>query len=193
MQGRRGRVRRAAPPLHGSGGHGLLAGDYARSAFGLTSGGMPRIAWAATEPEQPQRVTAYIEPSMDVAGTDWDVAEAVGCGPTLIAPGFDAPTDRPERLASPGPLPRTFVAYDQRRGRARHFVLGIAEDMTYADLARFLRGYFRRAHGAPPTAAMCLDGGASTQLSYRLGGRVVSPLDTGVSVPDAVLIVPNRP
>ena len=39
---------------------------------------------------------------------------------------------------------------------------------------------------------MCLDGGASTQLSYRLpDGAVQSPRETGVTVPDAIVILPR--
>ena len=38
---------------------------------------------------------------------------------------------------------------------------------------------------------MCLDGGASTQLSYRKHATVQSPRFTGVTVPDAVVILPR--
>lgn len=116
--------------------------------------------------------------------------DVVGCGPTLIQQGKSVVTDRLERLASPGPLPRTFVAYDGPAGRPAHFLLGIASGMTYPDLAAFLTDYFARYDGTRAEAAMCLDGGASTQLSYRRRNTVQSPRFTGVTVPDAVVIRP---
>jgi exopolysaccharide biosynthesis protein len=189
-----GRVRRAAPQLFGSGGHGLKKGYYVRSAFGLTRSGTPSIVWAATDPLLSQRVIAYTGPlrrSGD-GGSEWVMEQAVGCGPTLIAPGISAPTDRQERLADPRPAPRTFLAYDRAHGKPRHFVMGIAESMTYDAVARFLRDYFRREHGGPPAVAMCVDGGASTQMTYRYQDQVLSPRDTGVMVPDAIVIVPYR-
>ena len=123
--------------------------------------------------------------------TPWPVVSAVGCGPTLIQRGCFVVTDRLERLASPGALPRTFVAYDAPRGRPTHFVLGIASSMTFQDLAAFLQTYFPHYDGTRVEAAMCLDGGASTQLSYRSGSMTQSPRFTGVTVPDAVVILPR--
>ena len=64
--------------------------------------------------------------------------------------------------------------------------------MTYHDLAAFLAAYFPRCDKTRPGDAMCLDGGASTQLSYRLkDGSIQSPRETGITVPDAVLILPR--
>jgi exopolysaccharide biosynthesis protein len=115
----------------------------------------------------------------------------VGCGPTLIQAGKTVVTDRRERLASPGARPRTFVAYDGPPGRPTHFVLGVASALTFPDLAVFLQDYFTRYDATRAEAAMCLDGGASTQLSFRQGNAVQSPLATGVSVPDAVILRPQ--
>ena len=39
---------------------------------------------------------------------------------------------------------------------------------------------------------MCLDGGASTQMTYRLNGTLQSPRETGVTVPDALVLLPSR-
>ena len=39
---------------------------------------------------------------------------------------------------------------------------------------------------------MCLDGGASTQMTYRLSGALQSPRETGVTVPDALVLLPAR-
>lgn len=188
-----GKVRHAAPPLLGSGGRYAHAGSYARSAFGITPGGLPVIAWAATEEGRPQSVRAYSWPSARGAGAAWSVRSAVGCGPRLVQNGKLAVTDRQERLVSPGDEARTFVAYDAGTGgRPRHFLLGMASGMEYRDVARFVLRYFPSVDHTPAGNAMCVDGGASTQLSYRTaGGAVQSPRETGVSVPDAIVIVPR--
>ena len=39
---------------------------------------------------------------------------------------------------------------------------------------------------------MCLDGGASTQMTYAAGGAAQSPRETGVTVPDALVLLPGR-
>ena len=187
----KGRVRHAAPPLHGSGSATIRRGQYVRSAFGLMASGTPRIVWAATEPGQTQSVRTYGGP-MGRAGSLWHVLEAVGCGPTLIAGGKVVVTQYQERLVSPGPVPRTFVAYDSVGGRPRHLVFGIASGATFQDLAAFLAAYFPRYDSTRAQAAMCVDGGASTQLSYRLNGVVQSPRETGVTVPDALVLLPWR-
>ena len=186
-----GRVRHAAPPLHGSGSATIRRGQYVRSAFGLTAEGIPSIAWAATEPGQIQSVRTYGGP-MGRAGGAWHVTQAVGCGPTLIAGGKVVVTQYQERLVSPGPMPRTFVAYDDVGGQPRHLVFGIASGETFQDLAAFLAAYFPRYDATRSQAAMCVDGGASTQLSYRLNGVVQSPRETGVAVPDALVLLPRR-
>ena len=185
---KRGVVAHDAPPLTGSGSPTLAPGRYVRSAFGLTRDGQPRIAWAASTPA----LVSYDTPLISHAvPRPWRIREAVGCGPTLIQHGKVVVSDRLERLASPGALPRTFVAYAGPAGRPTHFVLGVASAMTYQDLALFLRDYFPRCDRTQAGAAMCLDGGASTQLSYRRADGVQSPRFTGVSVPDAVVILPR--
>ena len=186
-----GRVRRPAPPLHGSGSATIRRGQYVRSAFGLTADGKPGIVWAATEPGRTQTMRTYGGP-MGRIGSPWHVIEAVGCGPTLIAGGKIVVTQYQERLVSPGPVPRTFVAYDDVGGKPRHLIFGIASGATFQDLAAFLVAYFPRYDSAPAQAAMCVDGGASTQLSYRLNGVVQSPRETGVTVPDALVLLPRR-
>ena len=185
---RRGRVAHPALPLTGQGSPTLKPGRYVRSAFGITRTGQPVIAWA-TGTSTP---LAYDAPLISHRRPkSWPVVSAVGCGPTLIQRGRVVVTDRLERLASPGALPRTFVAYDMPSGRPAHFVLGIASAMTFQDLAAFLQAYFPRYDGTRAEAAMCLDGGASTQLTYRSGHTTQSPRFTGVTVPNAVVILPR--
>lgn len=183
-----GRVRRAAPPISGS------AGDFVRSAFGITPSGRPVIAWAATEPHAPYIARSFRSfDSQSVDKAPWGVSTAVGCGPTLVHGGKILVADREERLVSEGEQPRTFVAYDGPRDNPRHFVLGMASGIGYRDLAKFLISYFPRYDKSRAMAAMCLDGGSSSQLSYRTkDGAVKSPRDTGVSVPDAILLVPDN-
>lgn len=189
-----GRVRHAAPPLTGHGSATVPAGRYARGAFGVTRDGAPVIAWAATEPGRPQSLRAYALPAAKRLRPDgaWRIQTAVGCGPMLLHRGQVVTTDRQERLVSAGPKPRTFVACDGGvGGRPTHFVLGMASGMEYRDLAAWLRDYFPHYDRTQAADAMCLDGGASTQLSFRQGGAVRSPRETGVSVPDAVVISPR--
>lgn len=190
-----GRVRHAAPPLFGSGGATTRRGKYVRSAFGLTADGKPSIVWAATRPGRPQTVDTYTAP-MGGRGVVWHPVQAVGCGPMLISDGKVVVTDYDERLVSPGPQPRTFVAYDsagsREDGGPRHLVFGMASGATYKDLAAFLAAYFPRYTRTRPQAAMCLDGGASTQLTYRVKKTLQSPRETEVSVPDALVLLPGR-
>ena len=186
-----GRVRHAAPPLHGAGSAAIKRGQYVRSAFGVMRDGTPSIVWAATDPGAPQSLHSYDAP-MGQRGALWPVWDAVGCGPTLISGGQVGVTQSSERLASPGPRPRTFVAYDGPPGHPRHFIFGIASGMTFPALAAFLQAYFPQYTHSAAQAAMCLDGGASTQLSYRAGGQVQSPMETGVTVPDALVLLPKN-
>ena len=188
----KGRVRHAAPPLFGQGSATVHRGSYARSAFGLTAAGIPMIVWAATDTGKPQSLKTYSGP-MGKRGQPWRIANAVGCGPTLLQRGRVTVTDYPERLVSPGPLPRTFVAYDNVGGRPRHLILGMASGMDFHDLAAFVIGYFPRYDRTQAQAAMCLDGGASTQMTYRLKGTLQSPRETGVSVPDALVLLTGQP
>lgn len=186
----KGRVRHAAPPLMGQGSATIRRGRYVRSAFGLIRNGTPQITWAATRPGHFQNITAYAAPMGQSVGA-WEVRDAVGCGPTLIFQGRVVVTQYGERLVSPGPRARTFVAYDAPGGRPAHLVFGIASGADFYALAAFLIGYFPRSDGSRAGAAMCLDGGASTQMTYRLGGTVRSPRETGVTVPDALVLLPR--
>ena len=70
------------------------------------SSGPPRTRAEATIPPH-----LFAAP-MGRRGAEWRVAQAVGCGPTLISGGKVVVTQYQERLVSPGPRPRTFVAYD---------------------------------------------------------------------------------
>lgn len=189
-----GRVRHAAPPMVGSGGSGLAAGRYVRSAFGIMANGEPSIVWAATETGKPQRLWAYrtATPPLAGGGRRWKPRDAIGCGPTLIADGQAVSSDRSERLVSEGPLPRTFVAYDLVAGHPRHVVIGIASGASFSDLSTLIANYYTRYHGTRAWAAMCFDGGSSTQLTYRVGGKSFSPRDTGITVADCLTIEPGR-
>ena len=186
----RGRVRHAAPPLTGSGSATIHKGQYVRSAFGLLPGGLPSIVWAATAPGNPQAVTAYAGP-MGRPVAAWRAADAVGCGPTLISGGKMVVTQYGERLVSPGPEARTFVAYDGPAGHPKHLVVGIASGADFSELAAFLARYFPRYDHTHAEAAMCLDGGASTQMTYVVGGTALSPRETGMTVPDALVLLPR--
>ena len=186
-----GRVRHAAPPLHGSGSPTIQAGQYVRSVFGLTKDGQPQIAWVASDFGHPQSLRTFTSP-MAQRSTPWHIAEAVGCGPTLISHGHRLVTQYQERLASPGPRPRTFVAYDAVDGKPTHLVFGIGSSIDFHGLAAFLAAYFPKYDHTHAEAAMCLDGGASTQMTYRLHGASQSPFETGVTVPDALVLLPGR-
>ncbi|MGO8673394.1 MAG: phosphodiester glycosidase family protein [Capsulimonadaceae bacterium] len=192
-----GRVRHAAPPLRGSGGSGLAAGSYVRSAFGMMPDGQPHITWAATAPSHSQRVLAFTAPSpvsppTTRAGRPWAPREAIGCGPMLITHGRPSESERRERLVSDGPLPRTFVAYDNVGGRPQHIVLGISSGATFDELRQEVLDYFPKFDGTHAWAAMCFDGGSSAQMSYRANGDVVSPRTTGVKVADCLLVFGGR-
>ena len=187
----RGRVRHAAPPLIGSGSPTIRRGRYVRSAFGLMPDGPPSIVWAATNPGHPQALAAYAGP-MSRQSIAWPAADAAGCGPTLISGGKIGVTEYQERLVSPGPEPRTFVAYDGPTGHPRHLVIGIASGADFSELAAFIARYFPRYDKSRAEAAMCLDGGASTQMTYVLNGAALSPRETGMTVPDALVLLPGR-
>ena len=187
----KGRVRHAAPPLTGSGSPTIRPGQYVRSAFGLLPDGTPSIVWAATNPGDPQSVIAYAGPMLRRLAV-WSAADAVGCGPTLISQSKIVVTQYQERLVSPGPEPRTFVAYDGPAEHPRHLVVGIASGADFSELAAFIARYFPRYDHSRAEAAMCLDGGASTQMTYVLNGEALSPRETGVTVPDALVLLPGR-
>jgi exopolysaccharide biosynthesis protein len=109
-------------------------------------------------------------------------------GPRLIADGRIAVSDRGERLASSGLLPRTFVAYATQAGHPRYLVLGVATAMAFQDAAEFLEGYFHRFHGLPCAEAMSLDGGPSSQLTYRANGVLHEAQASDVTVPTSLLV-----
>ncbi len=64
--------------------------------------------------------------------------------------------------------------------------------MEYADAARFVAGYFRSRHGTPCEAAMCLDGGGSSQLAYANESGISEPASSPVTVPTAVIVRAHR-
>ena len=192
----RGCVRRPAGWLTGRGGVGLAPALYTRSAFGLVGPSRPSIAWVVSGPVGSGKVYSVPSPTQSLAlrkqtASRWPVRSAIGCGPMLIWNGKTVVTDRQERLASPGAEPRTFIAYDRHWPQPDHVVVGIASEIAYSDIASFLQHYFKSYDRARAGAAMCLDGGASTQFSYRSGGVVNAARDTGVAVPDAVVVLPG--
>jgi hypothetical protein len=189
-----GRVRHAAPALVGHGGEGLSAGHYVRSAFGLMSGGVPEITWAASEPGKPQILRSYstATPTSLMSGRPWRPRAAIGCGPTLIHNGRSIASDRKERLVSEGQLPRTFVAYDRVDGRPRHVIVGITNAATFDELTAYIRDYFPKYDHTRVWAAMCFDGGSSTQMTYKIDGNLTAPRETEVGVTDCLLVMPTR-
>ncbi len=184
-----GKAKQHAPPIHGKGGSHVDAGLYVRSAFGVTATGEPQIVWASTPSKGGAGVYAYTTPIDPAGGYRWRVDSAVGCGPTLIRTGRKVVTDHEERLVNDIHTARTFVVYDEQGGKPAHFVMGIASQMTYADLADALVAYYGSVHKSEVHRAMCLDGGASTQLSYAKDGKVSSPRATMVTVPDAIGLI----
>lgn len=190
-----GVVRHSAPPIHGQGSATIPAAIYVRSAFGTLANGDPVIGWAASGVGLTMRKTPMVYSAPLVNTTDtksvWHVDNAVGCGPTLIRRGHIYVNDHEERLINSMNRPRTFVSYDVVNGRPSQFVMGIVSQASYREVAMFLKSYFWTAHHSKVAAAMCLDGGSSTQLSYVSRGRTVSPLDTDVDVPDSIVLVPK--
>lgn len=189
-----GRVRHAAPALTGSGAAGLAPGYYTRSVFGVMASGIPQIVWAASEVGRPQNVRAYpspTPPSLD-SGRPWNPKAAIGCGPTLIHNGRAIVSDRLERLVSEGDLPRTFVAYDRVHGRPRHVAIGVTNSATFEELTSQIQDFFVRYDHTRAWAAMCFDGGPSTQMTYRVGDTLHKPLETQVGLSDCLLVLPGR-
>jgi len=184
---REGRVRAAAPSYHSQ----RTGGRYSRSAIGFTETGSPRMAWVTSRPGDPQTLRSHPAPDFSGGGTPWTVQQALACGPRLIRSGKTEITYRGERLASPGALPRTFLGYGGS-GKARRLVLCATDAMEFEDCARFLHDYFKRRHGVPCDEAMALDGGASTQASWREGSRVKSDFSYATTVPTAILVHVRR-
>ncbi len=145
------------------------ANQFVRAALGFTAAGTPRIGWLTSDRDN--GVHAVNQPLNPTANQVWNLRSALACGPRLIADGAVVLTDRQERLVSPRSLPRTFVAYDVegvgRLAHPRHLVLGVAMEMTFADVAACMQRYFRAVHHTECADALCLDGGSSSQLIYR--------------------------
>jgi hypothetical protein len=60
--------------------------------------------------------------------------------------------------------------------------------MTYDDAAEFLVRYFRDRYGARCDEGMCLDGGSSSQLTYRAGKEITTAQGAPVTVPTCILL-----
>ena len=60
--------------------------------------------------------------------------------------------------------------------------------MTFQDAAVFLEEYFHRFHGVPCAEAMSLDGGPSSQLTYRANGILHEAQASDITVPTSLLI-----
>lgn len=161
---------------------------YAHSALGFDRRGRPAIAWVISDPVRSERLLAFAGPEGLRSGQPWEVDSGLSGGPRLILHGRIAVSDRAERLASSGLLPRTFVAYAAEAGVPRYLVLGAATAMTFQDAAEFLDGYFRRFHGLPCAEAMSLDGGPSSQLTYRANSVLHEAQASDVTVPTSLLV-----
>jgi phosphodiester glycosidase len=183
-----GKVRAAAPVYRSQ----STGGRYARCALGFTKGGRPDIAWVTSRPGAPQSLRRHDSPAVSGAGTPWEVYQAVACGPRLIRNGKIQVSDRGERLASPGALPRTFIGYGGLSGGKGRLVLCAATGLEFADCARFLMDYFQSRHGIPCWDAMCLDGGGSTQAGWSETGSILVDPNFGATVPTAILVHQDR-
>jgi Phosphodiester glycosidase len=169
---------------------------YTRTAFAIDQHGNPAIGWAISSGAG--RITLYPSPNEGSKGRGLNPESAVSCGPRLICAGREYVSDKSERLVSARALPRTFLAYDLVHDKPRHFVMGIAMTMTYADAARFLKEYFQRQHHTTCAEAMCLDGGSSSQLVYkdsrkgsgRSENQLIDTRPSLVPVPTAILLKP---
>ena len=71
---------------------------------------------------------------------------------------------------------------------AGHLVFGVADTMRYEEVARYLIEYFNGAHGSRVAEAMCLDGGASSQLVVKTTEGIEDLRPTGVFVPTAIVL-----
>lgn len=164
---------------------------FLRAAFGVSARGTPDVAWASGVTSGfVRRYDSVVNPA---PGVPWNVSSAVACGPRLFVRGTRRITDREERLVHDKRVARAFVAYDLGPDRRPlHLVLARADRMTYGEVADWLDAYFARTYGTRPHDALCMDGGASAQLTYRENGRLRDAEPTGVLVPTAILLVPRR-
>jgi hypothetical protein len=148
---------------------------FLRCALGIQPDGSPQIGWAICQPDC--EMLMYDRPLSPAGCRNVNVSSAVACGPRLVVGGKEEVSDASERLVSALALPRTFAAYDYAKDsgsaprKPRHFVMGIAMQMTYHDVAKFLQNYFRKHHNSECGEAMCLDGGSSSQLVYHTPSR----------------------
>lgn len=184
----RGRVRRSEPLIRV--GH-TMPRYVARAAFGIDRSGVPSIRWASTKTiGGVLHVLSYEtpNPTVDTVPEVWNVTEAIGCGPLLVTQGRIKITDKEERLVNDWSRPRTFLALDRRNGRARHLIICVGSSMTYRDAAVFTENYFEHYDKTHVESAMCVDGGSSSQISYRSDGLVLSPMNPGVGVPDSIVL-----
>jgi hypothetical protein len=163
--------------------------SYAHSAFGFDSDGRPAIDWVASDRGRPARLLAFRRPEGLHDGQPWEIESGLSGGPRLIARGRVAVSDRAERLTSDGLLPRTFVGFATEGGTPRFLVIGVATAMSFQDAAEFLDGYFHRFHGIPCAEAMSLDGGPSSQLTYRAHDALHEAQASDVTVPTALLVL----
>ncbi len=76
-------------------------------------------------------------------------------------------------------------------GKPRHLVLGIGTAMTFPDAAAFSPRYFKAAHGSACAEAMCLDGGSSTHMAYRVPTGYADARPALTTVPTAILVTEN--
>ena len=161
-----------------------------RSAFGVNDNGVPDIAWATgTLKGVPRKYPSPVDPDTSEV---WRVRFAAACGPRLWTRGAKHLGDREEWLVDGRRASRAFVAYDWENNAPRHLVLGRADFSDYASVADYLGAYFARVHQSVPREAMCFDGGPSAQLVYRENGRLENAQATGVLVPTALLLVPQK-
>jgi hypothetical protein len=161
---------------------------YLRSVFGIGEDGEPDIHWAVGRRGHGALLTRYGSPVNPTEQAYWTVDSAVACGPRLIRDGRIAVSDVEERLVSDRLAARTFVGIVRQKAEPARLLLGVAESMRYVEAAAFLGRYCRAFHGTDCADAMCLDGGSSSQLVYRLEGKWMEARATPVTVPTAVLV-----
>ena len=158
---------------------GDLVYPVVRGAVGVTESGRVEIRWAGDENGQvysldrPHPNRPGVPSLIGLVGEPWRVRDAVGAGPVLLRDGRAVVTSDAEAFfgtAIPARRhPRSAVA-TAPNGRVWLVVVDgrqpASRGVTLGELALLLRGL-----GA--TAALNLDGGGSSALAVRVGGRVV--------------------
>jgi exopolysaccharide biosynthesis protein len=162
---------------------------FVRSVFALDEKSSPHIGWMTGRRGTKASLADHDRPLNPTNSTRFEASAAMACGPRLVANGDLKISDSDEKLGSPESVPRTFVAFSRTDGKPVRLILCVTPAMTYADCAAFVQRYFREVAGSSCAEAMCLDGGSSSQMSYRKGEEIVRAYPTGVSVPTAVLVV----